>query len=157
MEGHELRPLGTARVVGRSPTVTPSRGGSSPTIVRGAPKPVAVLAPPSRRQADLGRPEMVMLREIVPTLEPNVLLEILRGNEWDLDRSTDAALALFASLSAEEGTAVLGNRQTAAADVGGDEAEESKQQPQQLPHAGQALYHPTPEHPITPIEDSPAL
>ena len=27
-----------------------------------------------------------------------------------------------------------------------------QQQPQQLPHAGQALYHPTPEHPITPIE-----
>jgi len=35
-------------------------------------------------------------------------------------------------------------------------------QPQQhqlstLPHAGQALYHPTPEHPITPIEDGSAV
>ena len=109
---------------------SPRTPPATPTIVRGAPKPV--LAPPSRRDLDLARPELVMLREIVPTLDPSVLLEILRGNEWDLDRSTDAALALYASLSAEEGTAILGNaRQTSAADVEDGTSSDAQQQQQQ--------------------------
>ena len=101
----------------------------TPTIVRGAPQPSILSTPRSAKQAELARPEMQMLKEVVPSLEQHVLLEILRGNEWDLDRSTDAALALFASLSAEEGTAILGSSTTAAraADVERDGGEDEQQ------------------------------
>lgn len=123
-ELHEMRSIQNRTSISG---LAASTGQSSltPTVIRGSPKPLTV--PQSKRQAEQNRPEMLMLKEIVPTLESNVLLEILRGNEWDLDRSTDAALALYASLSAEEGTAILGQvRQTTRADV--DDATSETQQ-----------------------------
>ena len=56
---------------------------------------------------DFNRPEVAMIKEIVPSLDVTVIVEILVGNNYDIDKSTDAALALFASLEEEEGTAVL--------------------------------------------------
>lgn len=56
---------------------------------------------------DYNRPEVIMIKEIVPSLDISVIVEILVGNDYDIDKSTDAALALFASLEEEEGTAVL--------------------------------------------------
>ena len=56
---------------------------------------------------DVDLQSIQMLQEIAPTLDKDVLIEILKGNNFDLDRSTDAALALMVSLSAEEGTPVL--------------------------------------------------
>ena len=51
--------------------------------------------------------EIDVMKEVVPTLDISVVMEILHGNGYDLDKSIDAALALMASLAAEEGKAVL--------------------------------------------------
>jgi hypothetical protein len=56
------------------------------------------------------RPEIEMLREIVPGLDKAVLLQILKGNNFDLAASIDAALALTVSLDAEEGKANFENQ-----------------------------------------------
>lgn len=53
------------------------------------------------------RPELVMLKEIVPDLDTNILSEILFGNNYDLERSIDAALALNTSLTVEKGTTIV--------------------------------------------------
>lgn len=66
-------------------------------------EPKAVLYPTT----GYDRPEVVMIHEIVPTLEKHVILEILKGNQFDLEKSTDAALALVVSLSAEQGLPIL--------------------------------------------------
>ena len=60
--------------------------------------------------------EINMLKEVVPTLELGVIMEILHGNEYDLDRSIDAALALMASLAAEDGKAVLSDMRSFSED-----------------------------------------
>lgn len=51
--------------------------------------------------------EVRIMREIVPDIDLMVILELLTGNEFNLERSIDAALALMTSLAAEEGHAVL--------------------------------------------------
>ena len=56
--------------------------------------------------------EVAMMREIVPDLDLMVILELLTGNEFNLERSIDAALALMTSLAAEEGHAVLSDSHT---------------------------------------------
>ena len=61
--------------------------------------------------------EINMLKEVVPTLDIGVIMEILHGNEYDLDRSIDAALALMASLAAEEGKAVLSDMRSFSEDA----------------------------------------
>ena len=53
------------------------------------------------------RNEVEIMREIVPSLDLMVVMELLQGNSFDLERSIDAALALMASLAAEDGRAVL--------------------------------------------------
>lgn len=60
--------------------------------------------------------EINMLKEVVPNIEIGVIMEILHGNEYDLDRSIDAALALMASLAAEEGKAVLSDMRSFSED-----------------------------------------
>ena len=60
--------------------------------------------------------EINMLKEVVPNIEMGVIMEILHGNEYDLDRSIDAALALMASLAAEEGKAVLSDMRSFSED-----------------------------------------
>jgi DNA-binding FrmR family transcriptional regulator len=66
--------------------------------------------PASEPKANQNEPtELLILKEVVPDLHSSVLLEILRGNSFDLEKSIDAALALNTSLSYEKGTtAVLG-------------------------------------------------
>lgn len=53
------------------------------------------------------RNEVEIMREIIPSLDLMVVMELLQGNSYDLERSLDAALALMASLAAEDGRAVL--------------------------------------------------
>ena len=136
-QDHELQPIGRSApapsVNSPGRATSPRQGSNQPTIIRGPPKPISV--PASKREADLQRSELLMLKEICPQLDAGVLLEILRGNEWALDRSTDAALALSASLSAEAGTAVLGaTRLTSrAADV--DEGASSSSTPTEAPQS----------------------
>ena len=47
------------------------------------------------------RDEVVMLREMFPSISDKVLLRILDGNDWDLTVSIDAALAYDSSRLAE--------------------------------------------------------
>ena len=55
------------------------------------------------------RNEVKIMREIIPSLDLMVIMELLQGNSYDLERSLDAALALMTSLAAEDGRAVLGD------------------------------------------------
>lgn len=69
---------------------------------------LSTLKSPNKHDEDLlQREEVNHLHEIVPSLDKFVILEILKGNDFNLERSTDAALALAVSLSVEEGTPVL--------------------------------------------------
>jgi hypothetical protein len=65
------------------------------------------------RLASMNRPEVQMLQEIVPKVDKSVLLEILKGNNFDLSASIDAALALAVSLDAEEGRPVIDTNRSA--------------------------------------------
>ena len=47
-----------------------------------------------RNRQDRQRSEVILLQEIFPALPVESLVEILRSHEWDVDASTDAALAL---------------------------------------------------------------
>jgi hypothetical protein len=58
-----------------------------------------------------------LLQEILPTLKEEILLEILRGNNYDLEKSTESALALSVSLSTEEGKAVLNSKSQSSSAV----------------------------------------
>ena len=57
--------------------------------------------------SDIYKAEVVIMREIVPALDLLVIMELLNGNGFDLERSIDSGLALTASLSAEKGDAIL--------------------------------------------------
>ena len=60
----------------------------------------------------INRSEVHIMREIVPALDLMVVMELLQGNNYDLERSIDAALALMASLAAEDGRAILSDAYT---------------------------------------------
>ena len=57
--------------------------------------------------SEIHKAEVVIMREIVPALDLMVIMELLNGNGFDLERSIDSGLALTASLSAEKGDAIL--------------------------------------------------
>lgn len=57
--------------------------------------------------SEIYKAEVVIMREIVPALDLMVIMELLNGNGFDLERSIDSGLALTASLSAEKGDAIL--------------------------------------------------
>jgi hypothetical protein len=57
--------------------------------------------------SEINRAEVGIMREIVPALDLMVIMELLMGNGFDLERSIDSGLALTASLSAEKGDAIL--------------------------------------------------
>ena len=57
--------------------------------------------------SEIYKAEVVIMQEIVPALDLMVIMELLNGNGFDLERSIDSGLALTASLSAEKGDAIL--------------------------------------------------
>jgi hypothetical protein len=65
----------------------------------------------------VNRPEVEIMREVVPGLDLMVIMEILNGNGFDLERSIDSALALMTSLAAEDGKAVLSDSYSLPKDV----------------------------------------
>eukprot|EP01038_Epipyxis_sp_PR26KG_P017045 gene17045-23439_t len=50
------------------------------------------------------------IKEILPDLSDHVIIEILKGNENDIAKSTDAALALSVSLESEQGSTVINTK-----------------------------------------------
>ena len=44
--------------------------------------------------SEINKPEVGMMREIVPALDLMVIMELLMGNGFDLERSIDSGLAL---------------------------------------------------------------
>ena len=65
----------------------------------------------------VNRPEVEIMKEVVPGLDLMVIMEILHGNGFDLERSIDSALALMTSLAAEDGKAVLSDSYSLPKDV----------------------------------------
>ncbi len=48
-------------------------------------------------------PEVMLIKEIVPNLDTQVIFQILQKNKFNIDLSIDASLALYATMEAEEG------------------------------------------------------
>ncbi len=52
---------------------------------------------------EINRPEVILIKEIVPNLDAEVIFQILQKNKFDIELSIDASLALYATMEAEEG------------------------------------------------------
>ena len=52
---------------------------------------------------EINRAEVMLIKEIVPNLDTEVIFQILQKNKFDIELSIDASLALYATMEAEEG------------------------------------------------------
>ena len=104
--------------------------------------------PRESEAALLQRPEVAIITEILPSVEADMILRILSANNWDVARSTDAALAYSVLIASEKkggkkGAAAAGDAASSAAVKSGVPARDSSLTRRSSVERFSEIHHPT--------------